>query len=231
MQKLKDSTRSAAVMIKSFGKALSGIFGVTLRPPKLDTDVQEDRKKKRTKLYAKNFTRRYSLITIIAFFFTFAFIGWLWEVLLVLVRHKTFANRGVLHGPWLPIYGFGGVLVLTILYRLRNRPALHIGMTALLCGSVEYLTSVALEKIHGVKWWDYTGYFLNINGRVCAEALLVFVVCGTVTVYLVAPLLDDLYKKIPTKIFTVICVILTVIFLADTVYSQFVPNVGYGITS
>lgn len=231
MRNFKESTRSAAVIIKSFCKKLSGVFGVTLRARERDTFVQENKVKKRPKLDAKSFTRRYSLTAIVAFFFTFAFIGWIWEVLLVLIRHRVFANRGMLHGPWLPIYGFGGVLVLTLLYRFRNRPALHVALTALLCGALEYLTSFALEKIHGVKWWDYTGYFLNINGRVCAEALLVFVVCGTATVYLVAPLLDDLYKKIPTKIFTAICVILTVIFLADTVYSQFVPNVGYGITS
>ncbi len=246
---------------KSFSEKLSDIFGITLRdsdhnrkvnkaiirkarakrirnavsgtvyPTRL-FHIQKKQKKKRLNLEDLNFTRRYSLSTMIAFFFTFSFIGWLWEVWLVLVRHGVFANRGVLHGPWLPIYGFGGVFVLIILYRLRNRPSLHVAMTALLCGTVEYFTSFALEKLHGgVRWWDYTGYFMNINGRVCAEALLVFVVCGTAIVYLGAPILDNLYKKLPKKLFTAICIILTVIFLADSVYSQFVPNVGYGITS
>ena len=30
----------------------------------------------------------------------------------------TFVNRGVLHGPWLPIYGSGGILILG--YVLKN---------------------------------------------------------------------------------------------------------------
>ena len=26
----------------------------------------------------------------------------------------------------------------------------------------------------GTKWWDYSGYFLNLNGRICLEGALVF---------------------------------------------------------
>ena len=38
-----------------------------------------------------------------------SFIGWFWEVSSHLMLYHSFANRGVLHGPWLPIYGVGGV--------------------------------------------------------------------------------------------------------------------------
>lgn len=48
---------------------------------------------------------RYSLQTLILLFFTFSFIGWVWEVSLHLFGSGVFVNRGVLHGPWLPIYG------------------------------------------------------------------------------------------------------------------------------
>ena len=35
------------------------------------------------------------------------------------------------------------------------------------------------EYVHnGTRWWDYTGYFLNLHGRICAEGLLVFGIGG-----------------------------------------------------
>lgn len=38
-------------------------------------------------------------------FFLVSFFGWGWEVVLYLVREGRFVNRGILSGPWLPIYG------------------------------------------------------------------------------------------------------------------------------
>ena len=55
-------------------------------------------------------------------------------------------NRGVLHGPWLPIYGGGGVLILLLLNKLRKRPVLEFVGIVILCGCVEYTTSVVLER-------------------------------------------------------------------------------------
>lgn len=34
---------------------------------------------------------------------------------------------------------------------------------------VEYFTSYYMELTPGKKWWDYSGYYLNLNGRICAE--------------------------------------------------------------
>ena len=47
----------------------------------------------------------------------------------------------------------------------------------------------------GEKWWDYTGYFINIDGKVCAEGLLIFGLGGMVVVYFVAPLLDNIISR------------------------------------
>jgi uncharacterized membrane protein len=186
----------------------------------------------RIKLRSLDPMRKYSPLSLIAIFFIFSFVGWLWEISVVIVRHGVFANRGLLHGPWLPIYGFGIVLVLVLLRPLRARPTLHTSVTALLCGSVEYLTSFILEKLHGgVRWWDYSGYFLNINGRVCASALLIFTLGGTAAVYIIAPLTDNLLKKLHKNVLFILCILLSLIFITDLVYSQFVPNSGYGITS
>ena len=103
------------------------------------------------------FTRKYPVTTLILMFFLFAFLGWCWEVMLYLVTSATFVNRGVMHGPWLPIYGTGGVLVLMVLYKLRDKPWLEFTATVVVCGIVEYFTAYYLETVYNRRWWDYAG--------------------------------------------------------------------------
>jgi uncharacterized membrane protein len=81
-----------------------------------------------------------------------------------------------------------------------------------------------------MRWWDYTGYFLNINGRVCFEGLIFFGIGGCLCLYIVAPFMQSVISKIPKRVREVICVVLVVIFLADCAYSSIHPNVGAGIT-
>ena len=147
-------------------------------------------------------------------FFIFCFVGWIWEVTLAFITEGMFVNRGTLHGPWLPIYGTGGIAILVLLKKLRSRPALEFVAAMALCGAIEYFSSWYLEVTHdGQRWWDYTGYFLNLNGRICAEGLLTFGLGGLAIVYLLAPALDDLLA-----------------YCCDQVYSAQHPNTGAGIT-
>lgn len=176
------------------------------------------------------FTRKYPVTTLVLLFFLFSTIGWCWEVVLHLVTAGTFVNRGVLHGPWLPIYGTGGVLVLLALYKLRDRPWLEFIATIVVCGIVEYFTAYYLETVYDRRWWDYAGYFLNLHGRICAEGLLVFGLGGMAVVYGVAPLFDNLLHKVKRSALIALCVALVALFCADQVYSHFYPNEGEGIT-
>ncbi len=177
-----------------------------------------------------DYNRSYSVSSLILIFFAFSFVGWVWEVSLHLFKDGVFVNRGVSFGPWLPIYGTGGVLVLILLKKFRSRPVLMFAATMVLCGVVEYATSWYLEFSKGMKWWDYSGYFLNLNGRICLEGLLVFALGGCAAVYLIAPALDSLFQKIPQRQKRTICTVLLALFCADQVYSHFNPNSGKGIT-
>ena len=168
--------------------------------------------------------------TLIATFFVFCVIGWVWEVSLHLMTHGELVNRGALHGPWLPIYGGGVVLIAVLLYRFRTQPVLEALSAAVLCGIVEYLTSYLMEMSRGMRWWDYTGYFLNLNGRICAEGLAAFAVGGMVAVYLLLPIIDGAVTRIKPRVLISICLILMICFLGDVIYSRKVPNEGAGIT-
>ena len=63
--------------------------------------------------------RTYTIWTIILVFFFFSLIGWGWEVSIHLVKDGIFVNRGVMHGPWLPVYGSGVAMILLVLARWR----------------------------------------------------------------------------------------------------------------
>lgn len=188
-------------------------------------------REKSKRLAQTNILRHYSITSVILIFFAMSFIGWSWEVSLHLITDGVFVNRGVMHGPWLPIYGFGGALIVVVLNKLRRNPVILFVSAVILCGIVEYFSAYYLEITHnGQKWWDYSGYFLNIHGRVCAEGLLVFGLGGVAIVYILAPLLDDYFRRIPSKIVLPLCLVLLICFFGDQIYSHKHPNMGKGIT-
>jgi len=174
--------------------------------------------------------RTYTIWSVIMVFFAFAFVGWCWEVGIHLIQDGVFVNRGVMHGPWLPIYGGGVAMIVVLLAKWRRNPLQEVVSIIILCGIVEYTTSWYLEVTKGMRWWDYTGYFLNLNGRICGEGLMVFALGGMAAVYLLVPVLDTMWSKLKPKVLAGICIVLLVCFAADMVYTQLVPNVGDGIT-
>ncbi|MBO7449235.1 MAG: DUF975 family protein [Clostridiales bacterium] len=177
-----------------------------------------------------DYDRKYSFWTIVLFFFTFSHCGWLWEVFYSLLNNGRLVNRGTMFGPWLPIYGFGGLIIIVCLKPLRKRPFIMFIGTFIACGILEYFAAWMLETLFHTKWWDYTGFFLNIHGRVCLEGLFVFGLAGVAFTYVFAPLLDNLYSYIKLKPKKIACAVLLVLFLTDLGYSAFHPNSGAGIT-
>ena len=59
----------------------------------------------------------------------YAVIGWLYEVFLEVVVYRWgFTNRGVLFGPYCPVYGFGALLFIFLVYpmiRKKKAKRLH----------------------------------------------------------------------------------------------------------
>lgn len=196
-------------------------------------NVKEQIRKGKEKIINQNidYSRWYKITDYILFFFSFALIGWIWEVCLALVQTGKLVNRGVLLGPWLPIYGTGGVLILLTLRKVFNKPVFTFVLTTILCTVVEYFTSWYLELTKGVRWWDYSGYFLNINGRVCLEGAVVFGIGGCAVIYLLAPKLSKLFSKVSNKILVPLCIALLSLFIVDVVHSHYHPNIGEGITA
>ena len=197
----------------------------------VDEVCPDDRYKgKIRKWLSINYDRDYSITTYILLFFTFSIFGWVWEVFLHCLNTGEFVNRGTMYGPWLPIYGFGGVLILILLKKYRGNPHLLFILAFLLCGIVEYSTAWYLETFKHLKYWDYSGYFLNIQGKICLEGLLFFGLGGCGFTYIIAPILDNLYQKINPKLKKILCIILLLLYGTDLIYTKLNPNTGVGIS-
>lgn len=173
--------------------------------------------------------RNYSLSTLVLLFFLFSFVGWIWEVGYYFIQDGILVNRGVLFGPWLPIYGAGGVLILVLLKRFFDRPVILFLIMGI-CGLVEYLTGWWLETFLHTRWWDYRDFVFQIQGRVCLIGLLFFGIGGLVFVYQIAPKMDNIFRKMKNSAKNILCMVLVLTFLADFLYSMTHPNQGMGIT-
>lgn len=183
------------------------------------------------RLRTVEYRRDYKLCNLVLIFVVFSMTGWMWEVGQKLVGDGVFVNRGMLLGPWLPIYGCGGLLALVLFKRWRDKHVLTFFLTVASCAIVEYATSWILESIWGLTWWDYSDYVFNLHGRICLSGLLLFGLAGCLAIYYIAPRLDDLLSRISLNRRYMICTVIVILFVADVIHSLYRPNIGVGITS
>ena len=100
-------------------------------------------------------------------FWSFSLLGWVLERLFAAVtRSPRRRRRCLLLLPLCPVYGLGMAAVLALPPSLRSEWPLYLwgGLTAT---SVEYIYHWWGETFLGVSFWDYTGVFGNLRGRVC----------------------------------------------------------------
>jgi len=166
-----------------------------------------------------------SLINLILLFFAYAFLGWCIEVTLKYFQFHRFINRGFLTGPWLPIYGSGAALI-TIAVKGLSPLEFSVGTTFvisfILCGVIEYLTSLFLEKRFHARWWDYSQKPMNLHGRVWIGNLILFGLGGVLIIEVINPLLLRLSGCMSFRLKEILAIALSAVFVADYVMSHFV---------
>ena len=172
----------------------------------------------------KNETRKFNEYVIL--FMLCCFIGWFWEVLWEFLKNGNLINSGTMHGPWLPIYGTGSLLIYLLLYEYKDKKWLIFIGSFVICTISEYITSIYLEYTYGMAWWNYTDKPFNINGRICLPYSLVFGLSGLFVIYKLVPFVKKINLKFNKNVLTVICIILLIIFAADFVFSTYYPNVS-----
>lgn len=159
-------------------------------------------------------------------FISFAMIGWIYEELYYFIFKHEIVNSGTMFGPWLPIYGFAGIIIYALSKKLKDSPIKMFIVSFILSGVIEYFTSYYLEKVYNLKWWDYSDFAFNLNGRICLIGLIVFSFLALFVMYFVLPLIEKIYNKINSNIRKKIIIVLLILFVADFTYCTFYPNTG-----
>lgn len=162
------------------------------------------------------------------YFMMYAILGWIYEVFLETVVYGWgFTNRGVLLGPYCPVYGVGAFLFLFLVYpiiknknwkvKIRMLPVIFVSCM-LLATILELLTSYLCEAIMGTwPWQTYANYRYNFQARIALSPSIRFGIGGIVFLYVLQPLFEKLVGKLSIKKQSVIVKIILTIFLTDMI--------------
>lgn len=166
---------------------------------------------------------------LLLFFIFYSIIGWIYEELLFIIEDNVLCNRGVLFGPWLPIYGFGGLVIIGIFYRFKDKKVkigkINIRPILLFIESVVFATLVELFTTYIIDFtggnfknlWDYSDRLLNFQGRIALIPDLKFGIVALIGIYLIQPLLIKFVTMKDQKKVTIVFIILSVLFFADVI--------------
>lgn len=155
----------------------------------------------------------------LAFFIIYCLIGWIGESLYVSWEHRKWVNRGFLHGPFLPIYGFGAVIILISTIPVRNNYFFIFLLGMLGATILEYITGWAMEQIFHVKYWDYTYDFCNLNGYICLGCSLTWGLASLLLTGLLHTPIEHVVLRIPYFVLISADIVFLVYFVWDVIVS------------
>lgn len=160
---------------------------------------------------------------LLLYFFTYSFLGWILETIFCVLTLGVFNKRGFLYGPVCPIYGFGAIILIESLKKIKTNTAGKFFISMIAFTIFEYVVSVVLESLFGLRWWDYTGELFNFQGRISLAYSIAWGIIGTIFVEKIHPFLkkqlEKLTIKIPHKVQVILLNVFLVIILIDFVMS------------
>ena len=137
---------------------------------------------------------RAALIGSYAFEFTVCgFVGWLYEVTVMYVMYHDYEERGFLHLPILPIYGFFG-LILLLIFRRHNNIFLVFLVSMAVTTAGELAASYIIEAVMHEQLWSYHMWRFNFQGRIALYSSLMFGGLSVLLVKAVHPVTRLLYR-------------------------------------
>lgn len=157
-------------------------------------------------------------------FIIYSSMGWMFEELWYLLVKNDIVNRGLLYGPYLPIYGIGALIIYFLLWnfmhkkhKIGNINVILVFIAIFFIATItEYLAHYLLDEFFNIKLWNYSKEKLNINGRVCLSASANFALGGTFAMYFIQPIIEKITTKYNDKmLYHIIFFISATIFVVD----------------
>ena len=162
------------------------------------------------------------LIPLLLLTFTAAgIIGFIYEEICGYINEGYFFKRGTTYGPWIPIYGFGALLIFTLTVKVRKKPLLVFLIAAVACGLLELVSGFVIDKYFHMRLWDYSNVMLNwghVNGYICVRSVVTWGIFGMLLMLGLLPLEEKFQKGAP-KAFNIVTFALFGLFALDIVLS------------
>lgn len=169
----------------------------------------------------------------IVFFLMYSVFGWCYEVFLEVVVYRWgFSNRGFLFGPYTPIYGFGALIFIAVIYPFIKEQRWQKKLAYVLpvfLGCMVIATLLELGASYLMEWttgswpWQtYVDYNYNFQARIALSPSIRFGIGGVVFIYIFQPIFEILVSKLKEKQLTKVAITIISILLIDLSYTLLV---------
>jgi uncharacterized membrane protein len=159
-------------------------------------------------------------IGLALYFFLLSIVGWFIEMGYLATARRGLINSGFLQGPVCPAYAVGALIIYPFTLLLAPFPFwVQCGSYVILSTIVEYLAHFSLEKILGIRVWDYSDEFLNFQGRISLKYTFFWFVLVLLLVFVLQPASVFIVESIPVALRLPIAVVFALVFLADIILS------------
>ena len=161
----------------------------------------------------------YSLYELFAYFIIYSFIGWIIESTFKSLLFNKVINSGFLNGPFIPIYGVGAITVIYFFTPFSNNTLLLFGLGFFYMTLIEFIVGYLMEKIFNTSWWDYTGNFMNIGGKICLENSIYWGLLSVFLLRVMHPFFGQMIASIPKFIGEKVLIGFVIYFIIDYTFT------------
>lgn len=139
------------------------------------------------------------ILKLLLLFVLGAIAGWIIEVIRrSYLKHK-FVNPGYLKGPYVPLYGFG-VLILFFLSSLKIHLFFKIICFAISTTILELIVGLIFVIHFKIKLWDYSTNKFNYKGIICLRNSIYWTILSTLFYLLIYPLLKNILTNLTSHL-------------------------------
>lgn len=157
-----------------------------------------------------------SIHQLLWYFIIFSVIGLFIETMYCYITTGVLESRkGLIWGPFCPVYGVGAGLLILLLNRFKNSKIKLLIYGGIIGDVIEYLMSYGLEAIYSTRFWDYSYTSFHLNGRICFIYTIFWAILSVLLISFVKPLIDKWMTKINFKFINVIEVLITIFLIID----------------
>lgn len=159
----------------------------------------------------------YSIIQLLQLFAVYSFIGWLVDNVYCLIKDRHRFDRGILKGPYMPMYGVMMIISLLVAHQLEEDLAYMIMILFAIATVVEFISGLLIHLVSLNRYWNYTGRFLNLHGYTCFHHSLKVTLLLAGCLVLVNPILMSFLAVTPPWIDLVFLIVFYICFISDSI--------------